>query len=246
MLHIIRRTLSQTVSDKPFSIAGQTIVEQEGSVPKVEWHKLIGTRFREGEVKKKSDLKIAFICNWNDTCGISTYTKFLVNAVTPKVKEVKIFSEILPVTPTEPDGPNVMRCWERGKSMKLGMDKVLAWEPDFIIVQHEFGIFPKASFFLQMLQMMEDVPYAVTMHSVYEHLDKTVCTAAVKNIVVHSQEAMNCLRRVGNSSRIFVIPHGCVVIEDKRAQGTLEYFPNSLRPGPIWFWLLLQRRRSCS
>lgn len=208
-----KKNIITAVSDKPFSITGQTTMLKE-SLPRSEWHKLIGKKINHGQHKQVSDLRVAFICNWNDFCGISTYTKFLADAITPKVKEIHIFSESLPTPPTTPDGSNVTRCWERGKSMKSAIDKVLAWKPDFIIVQHEFGIFPKASFFLQMLQLIEDVPYVVTMHSIYEHLDKSVCTSAVKNIVVHSKEAMECLRKTGNSSNVFIIPHGCIIIDD--------------------------------
>lgn len=208
-----KKNVITAVSDKPFAITGQTTILKE-AIPKSEWNKLIGTKINQGQSKQTSDLRVAFICNWNDFCGISTYTKFLADAITPKVKEVHIFSELLPTQPTTPDGPNVTRCWERGKSMKSAIDKVLEWQPDFIIVQHEFGIFPKASFFLQMLQLIEDVPYIVTMHSIYEHLDKTICTSAVKNIVVHSNEALGCLRKTGNNSKVFVIPHGCTILND--------------------------------
>lgn len=208
-----KKNVITAVSDKPFVITGQTTILKE-SAPRSEWHKLIGTKINAGQHKQISDLCVAIICNWNDFCGISTYTKFLVDAITPKVQALHIFSESQPTPPTIPDGTNVTRCWERGKSMKAAIDKVLAWKPDFIIVQHEFGIFPKASFFLQMLQLIEEVPYIVTMHSIYEHLDKTVCTSAVKNIVVHSKEALECLRKTGNNSKVFVIPHGCVVLDD--------------------------------
>ena len=225
-----KKNVITAVSETPFSIAGQTTVLKEMPVPKSEWHKLIGTKVNAGELKPVADLRIAMICNWNDFCGISTYTKFLADAITPKVKELHIFSELLPTQPTCPDGPNVTRCWERGKSMKTAIDKVMAWEPDFIIVQHEFGIFPKASFFLQMLQLIEDVPYVVTMHSIYEHLDKAVCTSAVKNIVVHSEEAKGCLRKTGNNSRVFVIPHGCVTHEttEKRELWNIFQTPYAL------------------
>lgn len=163
-----KKNVITAISDKPFVITGQTTIQKE-SVPRSEWHRLIGTKINQGQLKQISDLRVALICNWNDFCGISTYTKFLADAIATKVKELHVFSESLPTAPTIPDGPNVTRCWERGKSMKAAIDKVMEWNPDFIIVQHEFGIFPKASFFLQMLQLIEDIPYVVTMHSIYEH-----------------------------------------------------------------------------
>jgi polysaccharide biosynthesis protein PslF len=206
-----KKNIIMAISEKPFSITGFTTKEVDIDA-KTDWHTLIGKKHIIGDPKKPHNLKIAFICNWNDPCGISTYSKYLVDAVIPKVSEVHIFSEIAPEINDDP--PFVTRCWERGKSLKPLIDKLHAYQPDFIVIQHEFGIFPKATFFLQLLQGIEDIPYIVTMHSVYEHLDKAVCTAAVKNIVVHSEEGKNVLKRLGNNNNIYVIPHGCVEYPD--------------------------------
>jgi glycosyltransferase involved in cell wall biosynthesis len=161
---------------------------------------VIGKNINPKKIKEIHQLKIAVICNWNQPCGISTYSQYLVNALTPKVKEVKIFSE--------------GEYWERGQSMKKCINAVLNYNADLILIQHEFGLFPIATHFLTMMQMLEDSPYLVTMHSVYEHLDKTVCTSAIKNIVVHSKEGKNILRSVGNDSNINVVPHGCETMND--------------------------------
>jgi glycosyltransferase involved in cell wall biosynthesis len=50
------------------------------------------------------------------------------------------------------------------------------------------------------------------LHSVYEHLDKAVCTSAIKHIVVHTEEGKEVLKKTGNNNDIFVVPHGCVSI----------------------------------
>jgi glycosyltransferase involved in cell wall biosynthesis len=201
------------VADTPITITGLT-THKFKEIPKKEWSKWIGKSLVEKRKKEADSLRIAFICNWNDPCGISTYSKYLLEAIRPKVKEIAVFSEIV-TEPTSEDEEFVVRCWKRGESMKQAINQVLAWKPDFVIVQHEFGIFPKATFFLQMLQMLEKTPYIVTVHSVYEHLDKSVCTSAIKNIVVHSHQGEQVLRKLGNNSRVFVIPHGCVRYEEK-------------------------------
>src|SRR5262252_113006 len=201
------------VADTPINIKGLT-THKFKDLPQKEWSKWLGRGIVAKEKKKVSDLRVAFICNWNDPCGISTYSKYLLTAIQPKVADVAVFSEIVP-TPTSEDEQFVRRCWRRGESMVSAIKSVLSWKPDLVIVQHEFGIFPKATYFLQMLQMLEKVPYAVTVHSVYEHLDKSVCTSAIKNIVVHSDQGENILRKVGNNSKVFVIPHGCVEFDEK-------------------------------
>lgn len=207
-----RHEIITAVSDTHFEIEGQTIVIVP-DLPKGEREKLVGTKIGGNVKKKTKDIRLAVICNWHDTCGISTYTQFLVEATKPLVAEVKIFSEVN-ANPTMPDGPEVVRTWKRGESMLSTMNQLREWKPDFVIIQHEFGIFPKATYFLQMLQMLDDIPYAVTLHSVYEHLDKVICTSAIKNIIVHSNEARDCLIRLGNNNNIFVVPHGCIELGD--------------------------------
>ncbi len=218
-----KKKVITAVSATPFVITGNIVEQVENNAPKEEWHKFIGTKF--GGVKQKDikELKVAAICNWNDFCGISTYSKFLINAIKPKVKELKVFSEIVPQL-SGPDEDFVVRCWERGKSMMPALDQILEWKPDFIIIQHEFGIFPKATYFLQMLQAFDDIPHVITTHSVYEHLDKSVCTSAIKNIVVHSEDGKQTLRRTGNNSNIFVIPHGCVQFVESAKQELWNIF----------------------
>jgi glycosyltransferase involved in cell wall biosynthesis len=200
------KNLIVAVSKHPFTNPSHVVMKvdlPEGS----DHHKMVGKMI---PVKQKThdNLRVALICNWGDHCGIATYAGYLAKELEVKIKDLKIFSEITPVETT--DGPNVVRCWKRGFSMKPLLDELENYKPDLVIVQHEFGIFPKATYFLQLLQGLESYNYFVVLHSVYEHLDKSICTAAIKNIVVHSQEAKDCLVGLGNNNKIKVIPHGCV------------------------------------
>jgi glycosyltransferase involved in cell wall biosynthesis len=208
------------ISENPFSIAGQVVkrIEKLNGNP----FKFIG-QLSSGEKKEIKDLKVAFICNWNDACGISTYTNYLVKAIIPKVKEVHVFSERTSEQ-ISPDENFVTRCWERGYSMISALEKIFKWKPDLIIIQHEFGLFPKAGHFLQMLQAIEHIPYLLTLHSVYEHLDKSICTAAIKNIVVHTEQGKAILEQLGNKNNIFVVPHGCVKFKKEEKEELWNIF----------------------
>jgi glycosyltransferase involved in cell wall biosynthesis len=171
---------------------------------------LIGNKVGESRsFKTNSDLRVAIICNWNDQCGISTYSGFLVNAIIPQVKEVKVFSEVVP-NKTFNDETFVERCWQRGKSLLDLSKRVIDWNPDLVIIQHEYGIFPNAFYWMQLMQKIENIPSVITLHSVYDHLDKVVYNESIKNVVVHSDSAKNMLQDLGSTSNIFVIPHGCV------------------------------------
>ncbi len=171
---------------------------------------LLGTKVIGKTEKQVADLRVAVVCNWNDSCGISTYSKLLVDAITPKVKEVKIFSEDVKCPTNETNNYNVERNWKRGLSMHFCLQSLNKWKPDYVIVQHEYGIFPNAVYFLTFLQGLETYKYVITLHSVYRHMDKAVCSAAIKNIVVHTEQGKSVLEELGHVGNIFVVPHGCV------------------------------------
>jgi glycosyltransferase involved in cell wall biosynthesis len=208
-----KKNIVAALSEHPFTMTGYTVQQMDLKEPRENWHGLIGKKLNLGDAKEPKELRIAFVCNWNDNCGISTYSGYLVDALRLKVKGLHVFSEEGSNQTNDPS--YVTRCWKRGTSLKGLIDKLIAYQPDFIIIQHEYGIFPKATFFLQLLQGIDDIPYVVTMHSVYEHLDKAICTSAVKNIVVHSEEGKQVLKKLGNANNIYVVPHGCVKFCDE-------------------------------
>ena len=206
-----------TVSDTRISQSAQ---KQREVVGHYQPNKLIGRRLprellmmSDYEHREASELRIAFVCNWNDQCGISTYSKLLVTAVQPKVSAIRVFSETVSKT-TGSDEDFVERCWQRGESLLDLADRIHKWGPDLVIIQHEFGIFPNAFHFMQFMEQMQNIPHVVTMHSVYQHLDKVVYTEAMQNIVVHSEAGRECLKNNGNTARVFVIPHGCIELEN--------------------------------
>lgn len=169
---------------------------------------LVGKKINFNHTDK---IRVAVICNWNDQCGISTYSQYLITELSKKVDDIKIFSEDKGNYRCE-SGLNVEYTWNRAQSMVSTIKKVLEWKPTVVLIQHEFGIFPKASHFFTMMEMLSSVPTVVTLHSVYEHLDKSVCTSIINNIIVHSESGLKCLRETLGHKRqnIFVVPHGCV------------------------------------
>ena len=159
--------------------------------------------------KLNSELRIAIVCNWKDRCGISTYSQFVVDALRPKVKEIAIFSEHIEGD-IQVEEKGMVRCWKRGEDLTDLIQRLKAYKADFVIIQHEYGIFPNAFKFMQLMQALENTPYVVVMHSVYRHLDKAVYSESAKNIIVHSNEAKKVLKEMGNTNNIFTVPHGCI------------------------------------
>jgi len=207
----------RSVSTSPIIAEGQRtkLVVSDSDLKHFVGKKVVYDMLDSKDINKKeiNELKVAIVCNWNDKCGISTYTGYLAGAIAPKIKEMRIFSETTEDKTFE-DEDFVDRCWTRGESLLPLAQKILDWEPDLIIVQHEYGIFPNAFRFMQFMEALDGTPYVVAMHSVYEHLDKLVYTEACKNIIVHSDEAKNTLKRLGNTRNIDVIHHGCVSVQE--------------------------------
>ena len=218
-----------TVSDYPIEIVGEVsrkIKSKDGSiVGKRLPHQL--TKAEDYVVKPASELRVAIVCNWQTKCGISTYSKFLVDALRKQVKEIRIFSEHAEST-TGPDSDEVVRCWNRGKNLLSLANQILDWNPDFIIIQHEYGIFPNLFHFMQFMEKLDNVPYVVTLHSVYEHLDKIVYSNSIKNIVVHTQPGKDILLNHGHNGQIDVIPHGCVQFNDFKEVWNLCHNPYTI------------------
>lgn len=189
------------VSTKPAE-ANCRVLEVPGSY--AQWSSKLNTRYGDRPEK----LRVALVCNWGDQCGIATYSKYLADAMRPKCTALRIFSETIPNR--EETDHDVVDCWKRGDSPLRLLSELRAWKPDAVLIQHEFGIFPAASQFLILLSGLAKTPHAVTFHSVYGHLDKTVCTHAAKNAIVHTDQAATILRGTGYSGKVEVITHGCI------------------------------------
>jgi glycosyltransferase involved in cell wall biosynthesis len=176
-------------------------------------------RFVNGKLKSKfdrkqaSELKVAIVCNYGDKCGIATYSKFLYQELTPYFKDYKLFIEeqdqydfnnsIIPI-----DKINI--CWKRNINLSKLVSEIKKYEPDIIFIQHEWGLFPNASYWLSMMTQLRDYRIITTLHSVFpSHYDKSIVEASIPEIVVHLDAAKQALQNKGISNKINVIPHGC-------------------------------------
>jgi glycosyltransferase involved in cell wall biosynthesis len=181
-------------------------------------------KYKNNKFVSKSDklqienLKIAFVSNWKMKCGIATYAENLWSEVIDYINDYKFFIEkrdnylspLDTVGSKKIDPQNVIPCWERGKSLQNLVLEIKKYNPDVIWIQHEFGLWSNAAFWLSMLTQLSDYRVIITMHSVFHHRDKTICEAAMPEIVVHSQGAYEVLKNEKKvSGKVNIIPHGC-------------------------------------
>ena len=167
-------------------------------------------------------LKLAFVGNWKMRCGIATYSESLLPHVAQHFNDFKLFIE----KNDSPTGPinsignviipqdKVQACWKRGEPLDALARAIKEYDPDVVWIQHEFGIWPNAGYWLSLMGQLSNYRTIVTMHSVFHHRDKTIVEAAMPEIIVHLDGAKQVLQvEKGITSPIHVLPHGCAPVD---------------------------------
>ena len=163
--------------------------------------------------------KVALVGNYKMQCGISTYNENLWPAIISQVKEAKLFIEHndQPTSSLYQLGSHTLTdaqvsvCWKRNEPHSQLVQQIKDYDPDVILISHEWGIFPNARHWLSLLTQLSDYRIIVILHSVFpEHQDKTIAEAAIPEIIVHLPEAKTALQTQKHiHAPISVIPHGC-------------------------------------
>jgi glycosyltransferase involved in cell wall biosynthesis len=159
---------------------------------------------REAKLEPKS-ARVALVGVYQEHCGISTYAEALWPHIAATVGHAAIFCE-----EGTPESTGVIPCWKRGQPLMRLVNEIKQYDPDVVMIQHEFGLFPDARHWLAFLSALRDYRVIVTMHSVFKHKDKTICEAAIPEIIVHTELAANVLKNEKQiPGKVHVIPHGC-------------------------------------
>lgn len=175
-------------------------------------------------IKPAHELRVALVSNWKMRCGIATYSEFLYTELVKKVGDFKLFIEKndMPTGPLNDIGgesipeDKVVSCWKRGESTQELVQALKEYDPDIILIQHEFGLWPNACYWISLMNQLSEFRVIVTMHSVFHHRDKTICEAAIPEIVVHLPGAKTLLKEEkGVPANVHLIPHGCFPCESK-------------------------------
>lgn len=176
-------------------------------------------------VKPYGQLRIALVGVYRIQCGISTYAELLFPRLASQVAEYKIFAEHAEDVPEE---DNVVRCWKRGEALTELVTNIHNFNPDVVYVEHEFGIYPNARYWLSFVAQMQKYKLFVKQHSVFYHKDKLVCEAAVPDIIVHTNIGKKVLLEKGVSSNVHVIPHGCIPCTDPKRYWNMYHSSNTI------------------
>jgi glycosyltransferase involved in cell wall biosynthesis len=217
----------KVLTDTPFTSPSFSVVElpeelQDKSISQL----LDTTRIKDGSVVSKGKGgKLAVVSNHSMRCGISTYNENLCQTLLPKLDDYKLFIE-RNLNPTHSlnefgslvvPSDKIVECWERNKPLDELVAAIKDYDPDTVLIEHEWGLFPVARYWLSLMTQLSDYRVIVILHSIFpHHPDKTIVEASIPECVVHLDGAKTALENKGFASRITVIPHGCYTAEQSR------------------------------
>jgi glycosyltransferase involved in cell wall biosynthesis len=228
---VIRNNRIQTISSERLNDDDANIViipEEFAHITSADL--ILNAKFKNSQItykhlkKPAGKLKVALVGNWKMRCGIATYSENLWSEVVKHVGDYKLFIENnsdntgqlnqIGDEIVSPDKISV--CWKRGESLKELIASIKQYDPDIVWIQHEFGLWPNAAYWLSMMNQLSDYRVIVTMHSVFHHKDKTIVEAAIPEIVVHLDGAYEVLKHEKHvPGKVYVIPHGCEPCSNK-------------------------------
>lgn len=214
------------VSDYPIISSDYKIIEVPEELSNVSSKDLIlNAKIKNDKIilklknKPAKDIKLALVGNWKMRCGISTYAENLWPEIIKHVGDFKLFIE---ENIGENTGPlnelgnqivsedKISICWKRGESLQKLVDEINEYDPDIIYISHEFGLWPNARYWLSLMSQLSEYRVIVTMHSIFHHKDKTICEAAMPEIISHLEGGREVLKNEKKiPSKVHVIPHGC-------------------------------------
>jgi glycosyltransferase involved in cell wall biosynthesis len=213
------------ISDKLFTQNTIEVIEVPSELDEVKSSQLMEDyRYKNGKLvshKSKIDrkeLRIAFVGNWKMKCGIATYAENLWGHVAKEVGDYRLFIEhndnltgpIDMANDIKLDASKIIPCWSRGESLNDLVSEIAKFAPDVVWIQHEFGLWSNARYWLSFMSRISEYRPIVTQHSVFHHQDKTIVEAAMPEVVVHLDGAKDILKIEKQiPGKVYVIPHGC-------------------------------------
>ncbi|QQP89229.1 glycosyltransferase [Skermanella sp. TT6] len=161
--------------------------------------------------------RVAWVSTWNARCGIASYSMALAAGIPPGRLTVLANRNARCI---DPDGPEVVRCWDAGWSDPLDElhDRIIADGADSVVLQFNFGLFQLAAF-ARLIDRLVDQGRQV---HVFLHATADVrkpdlfisLSAAVESLrrarrlFVHGVHDLNCLKGFGLVDNVALFPMG--------------------------------------
>lgn len=170
-----------------------------------------------GQNCPEPSLSIGWVTSWNTRCGIASYSKYLIDALGSD--RVTILANRT-CSLTQPDAPNVNRCWEMGGKDDLSQleQRILLQKFRAMVIQFNFSFFDLPAFSTLLTAMKkQDIRCYIFFHSTADveppHEPKSLSTIKsalylADRLFVHSVKDLNILKKIGLIDNVSLFPHG--------------------------------------
>ena len=161
--------------------------------------------------------RVAWVSTWNARCGIASYSMALAAGVPPGRLTVLANRNAQCI---DPDGPEVVRCWDAGWSDPLDElhDRIIADGADSVVLQFNFGLFQLAALARLIDRLVDQGRQVyVFLHATADvrkpDLFISLSTAAkslrrARRLFVHGVHDLNCLKGFGLVDNVALFPMG--------------------------------------
>ncbi len=178
------------------------------------------------QICPKSEPCIGWVSTWNTHCGIASYSKHLIKALS--VKRVVILANHTHQL-IKPDLTYVLRCWETGGKDNLHqlLKTIIAQKITDFVIQFNFSFFKlQALSELLMALKKQKVRSYLFLHSTADvlppHEPKSLSTikpalCQAERLFVHSIHDLNFLKEIGIIDNVILFPHGVDKCPDPEA-----------------------------
>jgi glycosyltransferase involved in cell wall biosynthesis len=223
LMHEVRFATREQL--KPRLDAAKKLIEKQFT-----WDQCVN-RLKELEhkirrIKPLSGKKITlgWVSSWNSKCGIATYSKFLVDALSMDDFDIKIFASKPDTTfesdiTSKSDKANVFRCWtDCGGDVEALLSTIAEEKPDVIVLQFNFAFF-SAEHLEKIIQFTTDhgIVLIIFFHSTKDvEISEfkaslkpvTNALATIDRLLVHGIEDLNLFKSRGIYKNTAIFPHG--------------------------------------
>jgi glycosyltransferase involved in cell wall biosynthesis len=221
------------ISDQPIIISNSNysiveIPDRLAHIPSsdlMHFGRIRDNKFHYSEKIEAKEMKVAFVSNWMQKCGISTFSQYLFPEISKHIKDFKLFiektddqtSSIYQFGDQEISKDKVIPCWSRGQSLQELASEIKKYDPSVILIEHEFGLHSNNRYWTSFLTSLSDYDVIVELHSTFPyHEDKVLFEAPIKRAIVHLEGAKHNLEKEKNLPiQVSYIPHGCYPITNQ-------------------------------
>jgi hypothetical protein len=159
--------------------------------------------------------KILFVSTWGSECGIATYTERLAWYLYGFGNKIAVLAPEEPQTGIRATPPEIpfRTGWSREASMELVLGQY-AGKFDVVHFQHEYGLFPIRTFFLDAVKTCKKFgsKVAITLHTVFSAKEYERYYSFLKQaadlIIVHTVQAASIVAAVPGKAKVALVTHG--------------------------------------